>query len=239
MFEVLVKKLKKEKLAKMISFLMSLSDEVCFSSYHTYNIDEDTSIEILNEYKQRCKDRHRQLKDWYNKEEPFFMKVLSKLGVKSDDDFEDYSNQIFENDMSLAKKMDEALLLLQKEEATRDYKEVFPLVSESLKHVETHLFDSVSASVIPIDYVIYKADEKLLFELMKMESFHAPFMKNKDKKVILMNPVFVNSQEAFAVINNAEGTLTMVVDDKDYKEFKKLKIRHKKDFVSDEKEQVY
>ena len=235
MIEVYItKKIKEEKLAKLLSFLHSLSDEICFSSYHTYSIDEDTSVEILNEYKQRCKERHHQLRMWYEKQEPFLMKVLSKMGVKTDDDFEDYKNHIFENEMMLCKKMDETLLMLQKENSTRDYKEVFPVIKDSFKGIETHMFDSVSASVLPLDYVIYKADEAMLFELMKMKSLYTPLFKDQEHKVVMINPVFANNEEAFALINNAEGSLTMVVSEKDYLEFKKLKIRHKKEVVIDE-----
>ena len=41
-------------------------------------VDEETANNALNEYKQRCKDRHRQIQKWYDTQEPFLMKTLKK-----------------------------------------------------------------------------------------------------------------------------------------------------------------
>lgn len=232
------KKLNNIKLAKLLSFLHSMSDELCFSSFHTYKIDEDTSVEILNEYKNRCKERHSQLKKWYTSKEPFFMNVLKKLKVKTDEDFEDYSMFIFEEDMKVCKTMDDNLLKLQESDKTRDYKEVFKDISKDFKFFEIHMFDSVSVAIVPIDYVIYNASEEMLFELMKMPSLDEPFKLNKEENVVLVNPVFAKQQEAFAAINTSEGTATIFLDEKQYAEFKKLKIKHTKDYVDDEEKQL-
>ena len=100
------------------------------------------------------------------------------------------------------------------------------------------MFDSVSVAIVPIDYVIYNASEEMLFELMKMPSLDEPFKLNKEENVVLVNPVFAKQQEAFAAINTSEGTATIFLDEKQYAEFKKLKIKHTKDYVDDEEKQL-
>ena len=74
------KKLKTKQFVTLINYLHNLANEVCFTSFHQYHLDEQTATDALNEYKQRCKDRHRQLQKWYDTQEPFLMKVLRKYG---------------------------------------------------------------------------------------------------------------------------------------------------------------
>ena len=86
MIEVNIKKkLNDEKFVKLINFLYSLSSEIGFTSFHNYHIDENVCVDVLNEYKQRCKDKHRELQEIYDRKEPFLMKVLKKIGVKTQD----------------------------------------------------------------------------------------------------------------------------------------------------------
>ena len=69
---------------------------------------------------------------------------------------------------------------------------------------------------------------------MKMESLDVPFKFDKEKSIALINTVFASNQEAFAAINTNDGVLTMFLKEDKYKEFKKLKIKHKKEVVEDE-----
>ena len=106
MFEIQVsKKLKEKKLIALLEFLHSISTEICFSCFHKHHISEETSVEILNEYKDRCKERHHQLTSWYQQEEPFLMNVLKKLHIKTEEQFNEYKMEIFQNEMIVCKKM--------------------------------------------------------------------------------------------------------------------------------------
>lgn len=237
MFEVYVgKKLKEKKLVLLLEFLNSVSTEVCFSCFHKHHISEDESIEILNEYKDRCKERHHQLTEWYNQKEPFLMKVLSKLHIKTEEEFNEYKMEIFQNEMLVCNKMDETLLKLQEEKSTIDYKEVFSSIKDDFKEVETHMFDSVTVSIFPLDYVVYNTSENLLNEMKKVKSLFSPFFSNDDEKLYLFNPVFCKNQEGFAVVSTESGILTMMLEKEDYKKFKALRIRHKKEAIVDEKQ---
>ena len=102
MFEIYVgKKLKEKKLVLLLEFLNSISTEVCFSCFHKHHISEDESIEILNEYKDRCKERHHQLTEWYNQKEPFLMKVLSKLHIKTEEEYYYKFNCVTDEDVNI------------------------------------------------------------------------------------------------------------------------------------------
>ena len=93
------KVLNKKKRIKILTFLYSISNEVCFSAIHNYKIDEETGNEIINEYKKRCIEKHHELKVWYDNKEPFLLKSLKKLKIKTEDEFVDYQNQIFHSDI--------------------------------------------------------------------------------------------------------------------------------------------
>ena len=235
MFEIQVsKKLKEKKLIALLEFLHSISTEICFSCFHKHHISEETSVEILNEYKDRCKERHHQLTSWYQQEEPFLMNVLKKLHIKTEEQFNEYKMEIFQNEMIVCKKMDEMLLKLQEETTTIDYKEVFESIKDDFKEVETHMFDSVTVSIFPLDYVVYNTSENLLSEIIKVKSLFLPFFSNEKENLYLFNPVFCKNQEGFGVISTESGIVTMVLDIDDYKKFKTLKIRHKKEVIPDE-----
>ena len=73
-------KLNKKKLDSLLTFLFSIADQVCFSTFHNYHIDEDVSVEIINEYKERCKEKHRQLTMWYEKKDKTFSIFRNRYG---------------------------------------------------------------------------------------------------------------------------------------------------------------
>ena len=229
------KKLKEKDIFKLINFLYSLSSEICFTSFHNYHLDEQAANDILNEYKQRCKDKHREIQEIYDRKEPFLMKILSKIKVKTEEEFKDYKEYIFQNDMALCKKMDEILETLVNESKTKDYKEVYPTIKDDLKEVEVHMFDSVSVSLTPLDLLIYNATDSILKVLLNMKDLTTPVLMNKEESSFLINPIFCNTEEAFAVIHSERGFVTMVLKEEGYKRFKTLKIRHKKEVVNHEK----
>ena len=238
MIEVnITKKLNDNKFFSLINFLYALSSEICFTTFHNYHIDEELAVETLNEYKQRCKDKHRELQEIYDRKEPFLMKILKKLGVKTQEQFDEYKEHIFNSDMTLCKKMDELLESLIKDEVTKDYKKIFPQIADDLKEIEVHMYDSVSVSLMPLDLLICNASNNILKSLLDMKQLTMPVLINKQENSFLINPIFCNSEEAFAVIHSERSMVTMVLKEKEYEQFKKLKIKHKKEITNDEKKQ--
>ena len=230
------KKLKPKQFVTLINYLHNLSNEVCFTSFHQYHLDEETANNALNEYKQRCKDRHRQIQKWYDTQEPFLMKTLKKLRVATEEDFQDYKEQIYLNDMELCKKMQEILDKLEEDTSSRDYKEVFPQIKDSFKEVEVHMYDTVAVSIMPLDLVVYKTSEETLKTFLNMKSISSPVLIDNQARVFYINPMFCNNEEAFAIIQSELGTVSIILSEEEYKNFKKLKIRHKKETALDEKE---
>jgi len=228
------KALNKEKREKIISFLYSLSKEICFSTIHNYKIDEEKGNEIINEYKKRCIEKHHELKVWYDNKEPFLLKSLKKLKIKTEEEFIDYQNQIFHSDMALTKQMNEVINKLVLETKVIDYKKIFPSIASSFVDYETHMFDTATVSLIPLDILVYKKSEEVLHVLLDIEDFSNPVLFNKDEQIYLFNPVFCNDEEGFALIYSEQGSISIVFDDNQYLDFKKLKIKHKKEYVYDE-----
>ena len=233
----ILKKLNEKNRVKLVNFLYSLSSEICFTSFHNYHIDEEIANDALNEYKVRCKDKHRELQDIYDRKEAFLMKILSKLGVKTEEEFNEYKDNIFQSDMALCKKMDEVLEGLVNETKVKDYKEIFNEIKDDIKELEIHMYDSVSVSLMPLDLIICNATDNILKVLLNMKDLTSPVLYNKDEKTFLINPIFCNTEEAFAVIHSERGFVTMVLQEEDYKKFKTLKIRHKKEVVNNEKKE--
>ena len=231
----ITKKLNEKNRVKLINFLYSLSSEICFTSFHNYHIDEEKANDVLNEYKVRCKDKHRELQEIYDKKEPFLMKILKKLHIKDEEEFQEYKDHIFQHDMSLCKKMDEMLDKLILESNTKDYKVIFSEIKEDIKDIEVHMFDSISVSIMPLDLVICNASDNILKVLLAMKNITDPVLLNKEEKSFLINPIFCNVEEAFSVIHSERGFVTMVLKENEYNKFKTLKIRHKKEVVKDEK----
>lgn len=236
MIEVnILKKLNEKNRVKLINFLYSLSSEICFTSFHNYHIDEDKANDVINEYKVRCKDKHRELQEIYDRKEAFLMKILKKLHVNDEEEFQEYKEHIFQQDMALCKKMDEVLEGLVNETNVKDYKVIFPEIKDDLKEVEVHMFDSVSVSLMPLDLLICNSNDNILKVLLNMKDITVPVLLNKEDKSFLINPIFCNAEEAFAVIQSERGFVTMVLKENEYNKFKALKIRHKKEVVNDEK----
>lgn len=228
------KRINGKKLNALFNFLFSISDQVCFSTFHNYKIDEDTSVEIINEYKERCKEKHRQITQWYNDNDPFIMKALKKLHITNEYEFEEYKESIFESDMSLCRKIQPILDELERENLQRDYNEEFKEIKDDFVSLETHMFDSVFVYHIPLDILAYKASENLKNVLLNMKSLALPVLKSQNN-IALINPMFCNETEGFSVINTQQAAATIVLNENQYKEFKKLKIRHKKVAIEDEK----
>lgn len=228
------KRINGKKLNALFNFLFSISDQVCFSTFHNYKIDEDTSVEIINEYKERCKEKHHQLTKWYERKDPMIMKALKKFGATDENSFNEYKMSLFQSDMALCKKMEEVLEKLQEEEKTIDYKEVFPSIASSYLNIETHMFDSTSVSTIPLDLVSYKLDEEVKKVLLDMKSMSMPILVNKDKTIFYFNPLFCKGEDGFAIIYSQQEIFSMVISEEEYKIFKKLKIRHSKEEAIDE-----
>ena len=227
-------KLNKKKLDSLLTFLFSIADQVCFSTFHNYHIDEDVSVEIINEYKERCKEKHRQLTMWYEKKDKTIMAALKKFNAVEENTFNEYKMSVFQNDMALCKKMEEVLEKLELDDKMVDYKEVFPLIASSYVNIETHLFDSTSVSTIPLDLVAYKLTDEVKNVLYKMNALTSPVLINEDKTIFYFNPLFCKGEEGFAIIYSQQELFTMVLSEEEYKIFKKLKLRHKKEVVEDE-----
>ena len=182
MIEVnIVKKLKDNQFKGLINFLYSLSTEICFTTFHNYHIEEELAVETLNEYKQRCKDKHRELQEIYDRKEAFLMKILKKIGVKNQSQFDEYKEHIFNSDMALCKKMDELLDSLINEKTTKDYTKIFPSIANDIKEIEVHMYDSVSVSIMPLDLVICNSSENILKALLDMKQLTMPVLINKQE----------------------------------------------------------
>lgn len=229
------KRINEKKYIKLIDYICNISNEICFTSFHQYHLDEQTGVDILNEYKQRCKEKHHEIQKWYDAKETFLMKLLKKQKIRTEEEFLEYKEQIYLADMSLCKKMDEVIESLIKNEDQRDYQDVFKIIANDFKEIEIHLFDSTTISLMPLDLVIYRLSDTIKELLLKTKDLSTPFLINEDKSIFLINPVFCKDDEAFAVINNETSSLTIAINEKEYLEFKKLKIKHDKEIISDEK----
>ena len=228
--------LKEKQIQNLIRFLFNYSKEVCFTSFHDYYVDEDLAVELINEYKERCKEKHRQITQWYNNNDPFIMKALKKLHITTEYEFEEYKESIFEADMSFCRRIQPILDELEREKLQRDYNEEFKEIKDDFVSLETHMFDSVFVYHIPLDILAYKASENLMNVLLNMKSLSKAVLRS-DNNIVLINPLFCNETEGFAVIHTENAMATIVLNEEQYKEFKKLKIRHKKVVVEDEKKQ--
>ena len=226
--------LKEKQIQSLISFLFKYSTEVCFTSFHDYYVSEDLAVELINEYKERCKEKHRQITQWYNNKDPFIMKALKKLHITNEYEFEEYKESIFESDMSLCRKIQPILDELERENLQRDYDEEFKEIKDDFVSLETHMYDSVFVYHIPLDILSYKASENLKNVLLKMKSISKAVLRS-DNNIVLINPLFCNETEGFAVFFTQEALATIILNETQYKEFKKLKIRHKKVAAEDEK----
>lgn len=229
-------KIKQKKLNSFFLFLKSIASEVCFTSFHDYHLDEDLSIELIDEYKQKCKEKHHDLQVFYNDREPFLMKTLKKLKIKDEEEFQDYRYQIYQNDLSLCKKMEDIFEGLYKKEEIIDYKEIFEEIKDDFKYIETHMHDSVTMSLMPLDCVVYNFSDNLLDKLLKVKTLNEPIFFDVEKDIYFINMVFCKNEEVFCVIATNKETIILLLNEKEYEDFKKLKIRHKKGDVYDEEE---
>lgn len=238
MIEVSIeRKLNTKQVSSLLGFLFALSDEIGFSTSHNYHIDEDESVELLNEYKIRCKERHHFLSVLYNNKDPYLLKSLKELDVDSDEKFEEYKMDVYQFEMSICKQMEKELQKLVEDNSIIDYKEVFPIIKDNYVEKETHMFDSFSTSTSPIDIIVYKSDKVLLKELLKIDSLFKPFFANEEKNIYLTNPVFFNGKTGFAAIYSKIGLVSLTISEEIYKAFKKLKIKHRKEVIVNESEQ--
>lgn len=233
----ITRKLKAEKLESLFKFLFSLSDQVCFSTFHNYRVNEDNIVEVINEYKERCKSKHHQLTVWYNKQDPVIMKTLKRLGVKDEDTFNEYKMRLFQSDMMLCKNMEEYLEKLLVDETDIDYNEIFPTIKDGFSSLEIHMFDSISVSRVPMDLLTYNLTESVKTTILNMKSLLEPTLFNKEKNIFLFNTLFCKNEEGFAVINSQQGSMEIMLEPEQYLLFKKLKIKHKKAEIENDEEQ--
>ena len=56
----------------------------------------------------------------------------------------------------------------------------------------------------------------------------------EEVEIFYFNPLFCKGEEGFAIIYSQQELFTMVLSEEEYKIFKKLKLRHKKEVVEDE-----
>lgn len=227
MIEVTIKhKLKEKQFISLFKFIHSIASEVCFTCFHDYYVSEESAVELIDEYKQKCKEKHHDLDTYYKDKEPFLMKTLKKLKIKDDETFEEYKYSIYQNDLAQCEKMEEILEKLQQKEKVIDYKEIFKDIKDDFKYVETHMFDSVFISLMPLDCVVYNFSEKLLDIILKMDSLCDPILVDEKNQIYYTNMVFCKNEEVFSVIATESGMILMLLKEDEYKEFKKLKIRH-------------
>lgn len=235
MIEVAINnKLNSKKRIALFEFLKSISTEVCFSSYHEYHLDENNSIDLLDEYKLKCKEKHHDLKVFYEEKDPFLLKTLKKLKVSNEEEFEDYRDQLYRNDILLAKQLEKICDELEKKEEIIDYCEVFAEIKDDFKYIETHIYDSVGISLIPIDCVVYNFTNKLLEVILRTNSFSEPVLYNSKYNIYFFNMVFCKNEEVFSIVCNEKNMMIILLTEKEYENFLKLKIKHKKDVIQDE-----
>ena len=99
------------------------------------------------------------------------------------------------------------------------------------------LFFSVFGGFYSQAILIPNREEKYFFKitlisaimnvLLNMKSLALPVLKSQNN-IVLINPMFCNETEGFSVFNTQQAVATIVLNENQYKEFKKLKIRHKK-----------
>lgn len=233
---VISKKIKEKKYEKLIRFISNISNEVCFSSFHNYHLSEDDGVELINEYKQKCKEKHHHMQKMYDSKQPVFMRILKKIKVKNEQEFQEYKEQIFLSEMSQCKHMEKMIDELIANDKMVDYKEEFSEIKEDYKGIEMHMFDAViNDSFIPLDFIIYNLSNKIIELFVNKKSFFGPFLTNKDNSIMLINPLFCKNDDAICAVDSRSGNLTIFLNENDYLTFKKLKIKHKKEVISDEK----
>lgn len=232
MFEVSIEKYDKKKLNKLINYLASISDEICFSSLHDYHLDEDECVELIDEYKKRCKEKHKNVRELYENKNKSFMQLISKMGVKDDTSFENYQEMLYQQDLSLCKKMEENIYQLIDNKNVKDYKQIFRAYSDSFKEIETHMFDTITTSIMPLDIVVYKMNEKMKSLLLEIEDVKKPVLENVG--CVFNNPLFCYQDNAVAIFNSQDNNILLELTDNQYKEFKKLRIKHEKEYEEDD-----
>lgn len=235
MIEVAIKsKLNNKKRIALFEFLKSISTEVCFSSYHDYHLSEDCSIELLDEYKAKCKEKHHELKLYYQENDPFLLKTLKKLKIKDEETFEEYRDQLYQNDILLSKQLEKICEDLEKKENIIDYREVFTEIKDDFLYIETHVYDSVGMSLIPIDCVVYNFSNKLLEVILRSNSFLEPILFNSKYNIYFFNMVFCKNEEVFCIVCNEKNMMVVLLNEEEYEKFLKLKIKHKRDVIKNE-----
>lgn len=235
MFEITItKKINFKNKIKLMNFLFDLSSEISFSSFHNYHLNEEDANHLLNEYKKRCIEKHHKLKELYQNQDKILTKTLLKLKINTEEEFEDYQTEIFQNDLSLCKKMEKVFEKLQENLETRNYQHIFPQLAKDYKNFEMHMFDVVSTSLIPIDIIVYHLSKEILELMYQLPSLQAPVLIDKTQQIYYINPVFYDDEDGFAAIFTDTGIVSMVLTETEYKGFKKLKIKHKKEVIDNE-----
>ncbi len=232
MFEITItKKLNANDMKKIMGFLFSVSDEISFSSLHHYHVDEEDANCIINEYKKSCIEKHHQFSKLYQENNPIILKQLVPLHIHTDEEFNNYIDEIFQDDIALCQKMELILEGLQNETNQIDYRQIFPRIAAYYKEKEIHMFDAASASLIPIDIVFYHLSDEIQALMENLPSLSKPILMDKEGKIFFYNPVFYKNEEVLALIYNALEKIIMTLNDEEYEQFKKLKIKHKKERV--------
>ena len=231
MFEIVIEKIKSKKISPLIEFLLNKSTEIGFSVIHDYKLDENSKIELIDEFRAKCKQKHHELTKLYNQQYQPLMKSLRKLGIKDEKSFHDYQEKIFQADIQMSKKIEETFEKLDDHKDIIDYKIVFSEIADGYKLQEVHMFDSADFLYLPVDILIYNITDSIRDLLKSLKNFSDATLKNNNK--LLLNPTFFNDDEGFAIIQNESNSLTMVLSENDYNEFKKLKIKHTKDYASE------
>lgn len=234
-YKLTISKLKSDKINDLIEYLISISNEILFTTYHSYHLEESDATEILNEYKKMCIDEHRELKEAFNRNDHIMLSEFYKgnKGLNKDEleeTFNDYISEIFQLNMQQSKKIEDNLDVLIKEEKNLDYTKVFPEIANDYVEFETHMFDSFTNYLMPIDLVVYKASHNIANYFKKTNDLYYPIIYNETEKVYFFNPVFVNGEQLIAAIWSEGKNIFIVLDENQYKNFKKLRIKHKKEY---------
>jgi len=234
MVEITITKLKNKYKDALLDFLYKRTKEICFSAFHVYKVDKNIIDDLIDEYKEKCKFNLKEARDLYRKSPERFKDAMKKLHLEDDDAFEEFTLDIYQNEMAKAIPMKENLEKLALRDDDIDYKELFPNIASSYKEKEIHMFDSLNSDVVPYDSVIYNLTDELKEFLKKTKKLNDIFYSPVNGYYAMFNPLFCNGNEGFAIINTDTNQMGIQLKDEEYEEFKALKIKHEVEFIDNE-----
>lgn len=220
MNRIIIKKknIKTKKLNEFIFFLFDISDNVKMTTIHDYKLDANKGDELILKYRKKSMNEHTLLKQDYQNKLPSLMRTLKKLGIKTDEEFEKYIDNLFVDNMHLASNMKLVHNKLEILDNTRNYYDIF---GDSLMGVEINHYDDVSVSLDVLDIINVRLDNHIKELIQSLNNIY-DYIHFKD--LDFYNLSFLNQTDIKCQINNKGNNIELLLNDKNLARFKKIKI---------------